>query len=317
MNLNKIVLFLALSAMGIIYNSLLAQSFSGKIIYEFTYAAKDKNVLQKDLVIDMPTDSVVYTIMNGHYKSERYYQGKLIEFYTYTAESKKMFYSTEDREYYIYYLPHDDKYKTSLYTEHHEGKDSILNFSTYKSTSVIGGEEHLNFYAPSIAIDPASFKGHHFGAWEQLLNENEGAIPLRTVTHNYDHYEIKSAVKIAHLPLKTSDFEPEKSKEIVASRESLEIPAVAEEPSQATYYCYMAKIEEIADKMIEGKNYNYVLRMVIDENGKPTHIKAINSDYLGFEKVAEEIIKECNFNFTPGQINDKFQKAEIFMPLGL
>lgn len=293
-----------------------AQHFSGKITYDFSYSPKDKKVHQKDLVVDMPTDSVVYTIMDGHYKSKRYYHGKLIEFYTYTAETKKMFYTTEDRDYYIYFLPHNKKYKTSFFTEHHTGKDSILNFSTHKSTSVIGGKENLNFYTPSIAVDPASFYGHFFGAWDQLLKENDGAIPLRTVTNNFDHYEIKSAIRVAHLTLSPSDFEPEKDMQIVASRESLEIPAEAIDPSQATYFCYMAKVEEVAGKMIEGKNYNYVLRMVIDEDGQASRIKAINSDYLGFDKIAEQIIKKCDFTFVPGQISGQYQKAEIFMPLG-
>lgn len=316
MNINVGKTFFCLFTVFCFFN-LSSQTFSGKITYEFTYVSKDKKVKQRELVIDMPTDSVVYTIMNGHYKSERYYKGELIEFYTYSAEFKKMFYTTNDREYFIYYLPHDQKYKTTLYTEHHSGKESILSFSTYKSTSVIGGQENLNFYSPEISIDPASFEGHFFSAWDELLKHNDGAIPLRTITNNYDHYEIKSATRVEHLNLQNSDFKPKKNVEIVASSESIEIPPLIDKHKQADYFCYMAKVEEIASKMIEGKKYNYMLRMVIDENGKASHIKAINNDYLGFEKVAKEIINECNISFIPGKIGDRNHKAEIVIPFEL
>jgi hypothetical protein len=297
-------------------NITFSQEFSGKITYAFSYEAKDKSVPVENLMVDTPTDSVVYTIKNGHYKSERYFEGKLIEYYTYSSSNKKMYYTTEDRSYFIYFDPHHQKYASKVYSEVHEGKDEILGYPTYKSTDVVAGSEHLNFYSKEVYVDPASFEGHLFGAWHELLKINNGAIPLRTVTNNYDHYEIKSAIKITQLELSEKDFELNENTEIVASRESLEILAEANEPDQATYFCYLAKVEEIAGKMIEGKNYNYVLRMVIDENGNPTHIKAINSDYLGFEKVAEQIIKECGFKFTPGKIDDQFQKAEIFMPIG-
>lgn len=312
MNIKFIVIY---SLLIISSPRLFAQNFSGKITYKFSYLTKDKNIHKTDLEIEMPTDSVVYTIMNGHYKSERYYEGKLIEYYTYNNQSKKMFYTTQDRNYYIYFLPHDQKYKTSLYTEHHTGKDSVLNFSTYKLTSIINGQENMNFYHHSIAVEPTSFDGHLFGAWDQLLKKNEGAIPLKTITNNFDHYEIKSAIRVEYVVLRPSDFEPEKEKLIVASRESLEIPAATENPSQETYYCFKAKAEKIASRMIEGKNYNYILRMIIDENGQASHIKAINSNYLGFEKIAEQIIKDCDFTFVPGQIGNQYQKAEIFMPL--
>jgi hypothetical protein len=315
----KVHLFCKFSLFSILFfslNIIFSQEFSGKITYAFSYEAKDKSVPTENLVIDTPTDSVVYTIKNGHYKSERYFEGKLIEYYTYSTSDKKMYYTTEDRDYFIYFFPHDQKYASKVYSEVHEGYDEILGYSTYKSTDIVAGSEHLNFYSSAIYVEPASFEGHLFGAWYELLKNNDGAIPLRTVTNNYDHYEIKSAIQITPLELSKKDFELDKNTEVVASRESLDILAEANEPDQATYFCYMAKVEEIAGKMIEGKNYNYVLRMVVDEGGNPTHIKAINSDYLGFEKVAEQIINECGFKFTPGQINNQYQKAEIFMPLG-
>lgn len=297
--------------------TILGQDFSGKITYSFEYRPKDSSTKVKDLVVDMPTDSVVYTIKNGHYQSQRYFEGKCIEFYTYNNSTKKMYYTTEDRDYFIYFFPHDQRYSSPIFTEKQKYEKQILDYTTSLVTTIVDGMEMLNFYSPEIRVEPSSFEGHAFGGWYELLKRNNGAIPLKTATNYYDHYEVKTATKIEFIDLDNSFFEVPEGNEIVASRESLDELAHAEDPTPETYYCYMSKIEEIADKMIEGKNYNYVLRMVIDTDGSVSHIKAINSDYLGFDKVAEKIVEECNLEFNPGKINDLPQKAEIFFPLGL
>ncbi|MGM0634854.1 MAG: energy transducer TonB [Bacteroidota bacterium] len=293
-----------------------AQDFSGSITFEFSYDVFDGKTLD-EIGIEQPTDSIVYTVTNGYYKSKEYANGEVIESYSYSPDTKLMYFLIEERDYYLFM---DTQKKSTLPPPLFEVDktivDTILDYPVYKnSITDASGVENTNYYAEEISVEPKSFKTHNFAHWNYLLHKFDGAIAIKSVAEYDDYILTKKAVNIKEIDLDSSDFKIDLDKEIIASYDTLDEQVEFVDPDEKSLYCYMAKVEEAERKLIYGKQYQFYVRLVVDKNGDIKHVKAENKDSLGLYKIAEDIVKNCDLKFKPGKIAGRKISSETFFPV--
>jgi hypothetical protein len=287
--------------------------FSGEIVYAFEYQTQNNQPI-KD-VVSMPIiDSVSYSIHKEAYKSVSYSQGEIVEEYIYDSTTKKMLFSMGNRPYYLYLQTDLEKFKSdSKIKIFKKNKEEILGYSTYQSLNSSGGE--INYYSDEIQIDASAFSEHYFMNWNQVLKQTNGGIPLKTITSHNGYTEIKTAIKVEKRSAEEMNFKIDSTKIQVAAYNNLD--EVIEFPvlKGRGFWCYQAVVEKYSNRLIDGKDYQLVLRFVIHPDASITHVEVEESNYEYLNEAAKEIIETCDLGFDPGLMNGIPVSSEIYYPI--
>lgn len=295
-----------------IFNLTQAQ-FSGKIVYEFEYQTTNNQAINN--VIDgVIIDSVAYFINKNSYKSLSYSQGEIVEEYVYDPASKKMLFSMGNRPYYLYLQTDLEKFKeeTKLKIKRKE-KEDILGYSAYKTVNTSSGE--INYYADEITIDASNFSSHYFMQWNDILKQTNGGIPLKTITQHKGYTEIKTAIKIEKKASEKLDFSFDETKMQIAAYNNLDEVIEFPELNDVSLWCYQAQVEKQSHQLIDGKDYQLVLRFVIHPDQSISHVEIEESDYEYLNETAKSIIETCDLGFEAGKINGESVSSEIYYPI--
>lgn len=296
-----------------VFSNFTYAQFKGKIVYKFEYETKSNQPIEA--ILEGPKiDSVSYFINKNAYKSLSYSNGEIVEEYVYDPASKKMLFSMANRPYYLYLQTDLEKFKSDVELQiKPSNTEKILGYSAYQTTHPSTGE--INYYADEVSIDPSEFSKHYFMQWNTILNQTNGGIPLKTITQQNGYTEIKTAIKIEAQAKNEMDFSFDEAKRQVAAYDNLDEVIDFPDLEGAAFWCYQAVVEKYSNKLIDGKDYQLVLRFVIQPDGKITHVEIEESEYAYLNEAAKQIIETCDLGFEPGLIEGLPVSSEIFYPI--
>ncbi len=289
--------------------------FSGKITYEVKYESPIDNKNAEHLAQENLIDSIVYYIQDGNYKSETYFEGQITESYVYNQQSNWVHYRFPDKDYYLSIDVTTEKMNFGKIKFNWQNEaNEILGYSASKAEVVKAYNKEIIYYADQLRVNPKKFNQHKYAYWYETLIETEGRLPIKTIQHDANYVEIREAILIEKSNYASDFFEPEPDFMQVVYRDILDQEAILKELNLEAEDCLNQHIDKISNKLILGKNDNYVIQVVIDETGKPIKANSIttNEDYY---QTAEKIILECGFEFEPAIYKGKKVKSELYIPL--
>ncbi|MEM7106805.1 MAG: hypothetical protein AAF519_01170 [Bacteroidota bacterium] len=288
------------------------QYFSGEIVYKMKIISKsDPNNLEKIKESKHET-TASYLITSKHYKSTYYRDGNYSYSYTYDDETKRIYDDYSDKPYVTY---RDSRKSNFEYRESQIFKDSTAKILDYDCYMVISESEYgrsKTYYSEKIRVNYSDFKGHKVGNWYNKLREVNGAIALKTVTEFESYIEIQEAVTIDKRKVRLKEFEIPK-KPIAASFTALDNQAEMRPPSQQQIQCYQQKTNAVSKK--GGEKYTSYVSFLLQKNGVIKFVEPYGEGPGEFHKVAIDIVKNCDLQFSPGKIGGKSVDSEIIFPV--
>lgn len=287
--------------------------FSGKITYHLDYQTAENETIEE--VLNQPKiDSIHYFVNAKTYHSKSFSKGEVVEEYVYDAASKKMLFSMGNRPYYLYLQTDLQKFNSPLQIMVESSKtERILGYEAYRTVNQKTRE--VNYYSKDLQIDYANFADHHFMQWNQLLHQVEGSIPLKSSKRYPGYIETKTAVKVEPMTPSEMNFEIDSSKMQVAAYDNLDEVIDFPELKGSSFWCYQAQVESKSSQLIDGKDYQLLLRFVIHPDQSITHIEIEESEYDYLNETAKRIIETCDLGFEPGKINGEWVSSEIYYPI--
>ena len=295
--------------------SLNAQHFSGEIEYEMKIIPKKENLNLDSLWALKPGKKAKYLITSNFYKST--YFNDDIETYSYTYDnvSKKMY---DDQASQPYITFRDSRRANFQYGKSEVNRDSLVNILGMDCFMVKYESEYGNsttYYSNDIKVDYETFKDHQVGNWYNKLKEVDGCITLKTITEFPDYYEIQEAVKITPMELNHKDFELNMDKIIVASYSALDKNVELIQPNQESINCYVAKHKLGLAKKDVNESITCYLSFVINKNGELSYLQPVEDTYDELNDIAIDILKNCGFKFTPGEIDGITVSSLAYFPI--
>ena len=292
-----------------------SQHFSGEIQYELSIIPKVENLDVDSLIQKKKGTLTKYLITDGYYKSTHYQNGEVSYSYTYDNVSKSMYDDAPDDEY-ITYRDSRKSYHEYFGSEIYRDSTEIVN--GYECFMVKHESEFANsttYYSDQIKVNFESFRDHAVGNWYNKLKEVDGCISLKSIYEYDTYYEVREAVKITPMKLKPADFSLPTNKIIVASPLALDTAVELVPPSPAQIELYEELVVEGAKKLEPEASYVSYISFVLYKDGQIDYIEAMENDPHGFNKLAVEIFKQCDFKFKPGLIEDREVSSVAYLPI--
>ncbi|RZN80602.1 MAG: hypothetical protein EVB11_11495 [Winogradskyella sp.] len=301
--------------LSIISISLTAQNFSGEIEYQIKVVPKN-DTFNIDSLLNLKNGSVAkYLIKESQYKTT-YFKDN-VETYSYTYEdiSKRMYDNDAENAYITY---RDSRkanfnYKGSkIYTD---STDVILGRECFMVEYESDYGKSRTYYSNEVKVDYDSFVGHKVGNWYEKLKEVDGCISIKTITEFDEYYEIQEAVKITPRTIDDSEFSLPSDKIIAASYTALDKRIELKRPSQDKINCYLGKVQDAVNKTNIDKPITSYVSFIVASNGDLKHIEPLERDNQELYKVAMDIIKNCDFEFLPGEIDGTPVSSLTYFPV--
>ena len=292
-----------------------AQNFEGEIVYKITLIPKADSFNLEQAITDELGDESRYIISGGRYKSSYYQNGEYTYSYTYSNKDKRMYDDYVNQEYITF---RDSQRSSREFTSGKLFPDSTINILGYEAFLYVK-EDSLSkvrqYYAKDVKVDPETFKNHKVGDWYNTLKRMNGGLNLKTTTEYSDYIKISEAIKVEPRSVDRSEFAlPDKP--TVASNSALDKQVELNEPNEEVRNCYREKLIAVTGLQLE-EPYRALVALVIDKKGNITHAEALNGSNEQLDALGVDIMLNCSFSFTPGQINGKAVGSKIYFPIPL
>jgi hypothetical protein len=292
-----------------------AQNFEGEIVYKITLIPKADSFNLEQAITDELGDESRYIISGGRYKSSYYQNGEYTYSYTYSNKDKRMYDDYVNQEYITF---RDSQRSSREFTSGKLFPDSTINILGYEAFLYVK-EDSLSkvrqYYAKDIKVDPDMFKSHKAGDWYNTLKRTNGSLNLKTTTEYSDYIKISEAIKVEPRSVDRSEFAlPDKP--TVAANSALDKQVELNEPTEEVRNCYREKLIAVTGLQLE-EPYRALIALIIDKKGNITHAEALNGSNERLDALGVDIMLNCSFSFTPGQINGKAVGSKIYFPIPL
>ena len=289
-----------------------AQYFSGEIIYETKIIPKSDTADVASIIKNKHGNIAKYIIMPKRYKST-YYKDEIYRYsYTYDDETKRMYDDYTDKPYITY---RDSRKSNTKYFDSKVFRDSIskvLVYDTYMVTSKADYGTTTTFYSDDIRVNYLDFEGHKVGNWYNKLKEVNGAIMLKSITEFENYFEVQQAVKIENREIEVKEFNlPDKP--VAAAFSALDSRVTLIEPSQEQIICYQQKVRAVSKE--NGEKFTSYISFFLSKEGVIMYVDAHEDDEFGFYEVGIDVIKDCGFQFVPGQIQGEAVDSQVYFPI--
>ncbi len=293
--------------------SLNAQDFSGEIVYKTTIIPKEGAELD-EFVMEQHNRISKYIITSKRYQST-YYVGDTVNYsYTYDNDSKRMYDYHRDNSYVTYRdsrIANTDYYGSLVY------RDSIvhvLGYECFVVESEADFRKTFTYYAKDLKIDYESFDGHLVGNWYEKLKEVDGSINLGYTTEHDDYYSKTEVLEVNRRKVKAKEFDlPDLP--IAASYTVLTKPVDLTQPSNEAIQCYQTKLASASE--IEGRieDYTAYIRFLVTKEGEVKFVSSVYEDEFGLNELAMDMVKNCGFTFSAGEIDGVKVDSEMYFPV--
>lgn len=295
--------------------SLNAQHFSGEIEYEMKIVPKKENLNLDSIWSLKPGKKAKYLITSSFYKSTYYIDSIETYSYTYDNVSKKMYDDQASQPYITFRDSRRANYKYGASEIHRDSIVNILGKDCFMVKSESDYGNSTTYYSDEIKVDYESFKDHKVGNWYNKLKEVDGCISIKTITEFEDYYEIQEAVKITPMELDHKDFEVNMDKIIVASYSALDKNVELIQPNQESIDCYREKHKYGLAKKVANEPITCYLSFVINKNGELSYLAPVEDTYGELNEIAIDILMNCGFKFTPGEIDGRAVSSLTYFPI--
>ncbi|WP_127844543.1 energy transducer TonB [Psychroflexus aestuariivivens] len=305
--LNITILFFSLA----IYS----QNFSGKIEYNTEIILKNDKVDIDSILSTKRTKKKTYLITDNFYKTSYIDKGEVKYSYSYDNISKRMYDNYADREYITYRDSRKSNYGNYSSEIFKDSTTTILDLDCFmvKHESEYGKSK--SYYSDEIRVNYSSFEEHKVGNWYEKLKDLNGCLPLKTITEFEDYIQITEATKITEMELSESDFQIANNKIIVAFYTALDERVKLNKPSKSESKHYKQLINDGVKGLKLEKDYKIYVSFVLSKNGEIKYVKALKENKLGLDKIAENVIKNCELKFTPGKIDGRYVSSQAYFPV--
>lgn len=289
-----------------------AQQFTGELIKTLEIELIDKTLNADSIRTSQPGDSNIYVISENRYKSTYYKDGKYSYSYIYHDDTKRMYDDYADRDYLSF---RDSRKSINKLKESKVFRDSLvmaLNYECYVAIRESDYSKSYSYFSDEIQVNEENFKGHKIGNWHASLKETGGCISLENGSLFDTHIEKWKPQSIVKRKVKRTEFDlPDKP--IVASMEALDVQVDLKQPSQATIQCFQEKFLNVSKQ--QGEKVTIYTSLVVNVDGTIEHVEPYEEDSDGFYKTAVDIIKNCGFEFIPGQIEGEAINSLLYFPI--
>lgn len=294
-------------------SSIQAQYFSGEIVYKTIIIPKegaelDEFVLEQDGRINR------YLITNKRYQSTYYVADTVSYSYTYDNDTKRMYDYNRDNPYITYRdsrIANTDYYGSLI---HRDSSLQVLDYECFVVESEADFRKTFTYYADDVKIDFESFDGHLVGNWYERLKEVDGCINLGSITEFDDYYLKTEVLEVIDRKVKKKEFDlPDLP--VAASYAVLTKPVDLVQPTQEAIQCYQAKLKEASEIKGRSESYTSYVSFVVTKEGEMKYVSSVQDDAFGLDKMAVEMIRDCGFSFTAGEVNGEKVDSETFFPV--
>lgn len=190
------LLFIALCSIS----SLVAQNFSGYILYEYKYIDNSGKDITEEKGKELG------------FKQHYYINGTDYVAFDHNDNMQQL-YNSKDNKYYFPFkgevkvVSGDLAYPNTPKIIASSQKETILGHEC--STVVFETATHSTtyFYSDDLSINPDVFNAHRFGNWATYLQSTEGALSLKMVIKRAEYTQILEAVKIEEREIAASKFD--------------------------------------------------------------------------------------------------------------
>ncbi len=202
----KSPIFLLLLLIAPSFSSAQSNSFSGKIVYEYTFENPNNGA---DLTAN-------FTPFFG---SEQHYYIDGLNYKSYNAKGELTQLYNSDTNTYYYQNPQDGSIlkmnaaegsEESITVKHENSTDMILGKELKKVTIISDGSKTIYWYNSEISVDHTVFENHKFGDWGIYLEATDGALPLKYIAEVQGFLWISTAISIEEMTFEKGDFDIEK-----------------------------------------------------------------------------------------------------------
>ncbi len=289
------------------------QYFSGDLVYKKSIIAKDPKVDVLKLMSDGLGTDMVYTIMNGYYKSVYLRDGAMTYSYIYHADDKRMYDETATEA----YITFRDSRKANSgriirSTVYYDSVKTISGHPAFMVERIYEGHIDKTWYAKDLRIDPESFNDHKVGNWYDQIKEVDGALSLGSHTEYPDRIEIFEVVEVKPRVLSKSDFKlPPKI--AIPSSEALDKKVQLVTPGPNSVQCY--KLHLAKAPALPVQPLTIYISFILSERGKLSDVTALGKGYEDFKAIAKDIISSCGLEFVPGEINGERVTSRVIFPI--
>ena len=292
-----------------------SQNFSGEIVYEISIIPKKKTI-NVDSIISLKKGSLArYLISDNYYKSTHVDNGKTTYSYTYDDTTKRMYDELTDGDYITYRDSRKANYKYYSSEIYRDSLKTILGMECFKVNykSELGNSS--TYYSNDVRVNYETFQGHKVGNWYNKLKEVDGCLTLKTITEFDDYFEVREAIEINKREVLKSEFVIPQSKLVVASFSALDKQVEMKSPNQKQIECYQIKLKLGTQKKVNVKSMTSYISFIITELGEIESIEPYEKDEYGLYKIALDIVKNCGFEFRPGEIKGNAVSSLTYFPI--
>lgn len=308
---NKLFIFCLMNI--VILNNIYSQNFTGEITFKITVIPKNDSIKGDEISQIEDWDLMKYQITKGFYKANYYKNNNYVYSYTYHESSKRMYDDQVDCEYITF---RDSRKSNAKFLGATLLKDStievlghkcyLLKVKSDKSTS-------REYFSDDIKVNAEDFAGHLVGNWYQKLQLVNGSIPLKSITEYATYYSIQEAVKIEERILDKTEFDLSKNKPLAASYTALDKEAQLIEPTKKQINCYLKKVNSVSKP--NGLPFKSYVSFLLTDNAEIKYVSPLNKDELGLYKVSIDVVKTCNIEYIPGEIEGKPINSMVVFPV--
>ncbi|MEM8892885.1 MAG: hypothetical protein AAGD28_33205 [Bacteroidota bacterium] len=297
---------------GFFPTHLSSQDFEGEIKYKIKRLPKVDTENFDNILDQQHGTSMTYLISKNRYKASHYKGGEFQYAYLYTGDQQKMYDIYADKEYISFRDSRRANYKYKSSTIFQDSTIDVLGHSCYMVLSKSEYGTSKTYYSEDIRINPENFEGHKVGNWYEKLKEVKGALSMKTITEKETYYEVREVVAITPRKVKDEEFAlPQKP--IAASYDALDKQADLSPPDPKAIRCYQKKISSASKA--GGEKFTTYVSFFLNASGESQYFEVVEEDKDGFYEIAIDAVKNCGFEFTPGEIDGKAISSVVYFPV--